>query len=158
MIEFITCRTDSKERSFTHGARRSFLPGRVLKLAIPRKLSVEFLVADGADHGADGGGRVVGPEQAHVFAALVMETDTGAIFYAQGLALSEPAAPAQDGEAQIEFVHENSIGSTHLGRYQSGRLEDGGIVAPGLPKSHAKTGVAPPGVTPPSRSSLPKSR
>ncbi len=61
--------------------RCSFLPGRVLQSAIARKLSVEFLAADGADHGADGCGRVVGPEQAHVFAALVMETDTGAIFF-----------------------------------------------------------------------------
>ena len=91
------------------------MPSRVLKPAIARKLSVEFLAADGADHGADGCGRVVRAEQAHVFAGNVMEADTGALFLAQGLALSEPAAPAQDGETQIEFVHENSIRSTYLG-------------------------------------------
>jgi hypothetical protein len=49
-------------------------------------LSVEFLAADGADHGAEGCGRVVRPEQAHAFAGIVMETDTGAIFFAQSLA------------------------------------------------------------------------
>src|SRR5262249_48851325 len=81
------------------GLTESFLPCRVLKAPIARKLCVELLAANGADHGADGGGRVVRPEQAHVFAGIVMEADTGAIFLAQRLAILEKVAPAQDGEA-----------------------------------------------------------
>lgn len=99
-------------------ARGSFLPGHVLQPAIACQSSIELLAADGADHGAGGCGRIVRPEQAQDFAGIVMEADTGALFFAQGLAIFQSAAPAQDGEAQIEFGHEKEQTKDHL---QTGR-------------------------------------
>ena len=59
-----------------------------------------------------------------------MKPDFIAVSVLQRFPILELRAPGQDRVAEIQFLHENSIGRFNLGGSLARRLENGGVVPP----------------------------